>query len=69
MLVFDPSVLVRTMNWVDALQRAVDGVHSIDVSNVGEEVLDNHEKASTGVDEVGDHIDHVEDHARVASGE
>jgi hypothetical protein len=45
MWVFDPSVLVRTMNWVDALQRAVDGVHSIDVSNVEEEVLDNHEKA------------------------
>jgi hypothetical protein len=69
MWVFDPSVLVRTMNWVDALQRAVDVVHSIDVSNVGEEAPGTHEKASTGVDEVDDHIDHVEDHARVASGE
>jgi hypothetical protein len=69
MLAFDPSVLVRTMNWVDALQRAVDGVHLIDVDNVLEEAPDTHEKASTGADEVRDHIDHVEDHARVASGE
>jgi len=67
MWVFDPSVLVRTMNWVDALPLAVDGVHSIDEYNVMEEAPDTHEKALTGVDEVGDHIDHVGDHGRVAS--
>jgi len=65
----DPSVLARTMNWVDALQLAVDGGRSTDVGNELEEAPDTHEQASTGVGEVRDHIDHVERHGRVASDE
>jgi len=57
------------MNWVDARQLAVDGVHSIDEGNELEEAPDTHEQALTGVDEVRDHIDHVDRHGKVASDE
>jgi len=65
----DPSVLARTMNWVDALRPSVGGGRWIDVGNELEEAPDTHEQALTGVDEVRDHTDHVERHGREASDE